>query len=223
MTEPKELVSWVQALQGTAAGNLWVGSRTYGLLFYDGKEWIAYGVADGLVNNVIKGIEVSLDGTTWVKTDKGMSRYDGSTWTTQALPAGSTIGTSILANQAKGLCGSTRGQLKQPDANGDRRTDTRITLAVDQVSQPGNTTFIWDGHDAWRATPDAKLQFSWRLDGGDWSAFSPVRNKAFSSLESGDHLFEVRARDLDLNKDPTPARARFAVIPRRGCSPGLLH
>ena len=42
---------------------------------------------------------------------------------------------------------------------------------------------------------------------------SPKRNKAFFSLENGDHLFEVRARDLDVNEDPTPARARFEVVP----------
>lgn len=32
-------------------------------------------------------------------------------------------------------------------------------------------------------------------------------------MENSDHLFEVRARDLDLNEDPTPARARFEVVP----------
>ena len=223
MTEPKELVSWIQALKGTAEGNLWVGTRTYGLLFYDGKEWTSHGVADGLVNNVIKGIEVSLDGTTWAKTDKGMSRYDGSTWITQALPAGFDDRHVDIRQSSDGALwfNSAAGQTTRYQPENDA-PDTRITLAVDQVSQPGNTTFIWDGHDAWRVTPDAKLQFSWRLDGEDWSAFSPVKNKAFSSLKSGDHLFEVRARDLDLNEDPTPAKARFAVIPPVWMQPGFV-
>jgi signal transduction histidine kinase/CheY-like chemotaxis protein/ligand-binding sensor domain-containing protein len=214
ITEPKALVSWVQALLGTKAGNLWVGTRTYGLLFYDGQEWTAHGVADGLVNNVIKGIEVSMDGTAWVKTDKGMSRYDGSTWTTQALPAGFDDRHVDLRQSSDGALwfnsGAAQTTRYQPENDAP---DTRITLAVGQVSQPGNTTFIWEGHDAWRATPDARLQFSWRLDRGIWSAFSSKRNKAFFSLENGDHLFEVRARDLDLNEDPTPAKANFVVVP----------
>ena len=39
-------------------------------------------------------------------------------------------------------------------------------MGAEQVSLPGNTVFSWKGTDPWKDTPDDKLQYSWRLDGG---------------------------------------------------------
>jgi len=90
---------------------------------------------------------------------------------------------------------------------------TEITLSLDRVSQPGNTTLAWTGADPWKATPEEEVQYSYRMDSGEWSPFSHEKNRVFLSLPSGGHTFEVRARDRDFNVDPTPAAIRFVVVP----------
>ncbi len=91
--------------------------------------------------------------------------------------------------------------------------DTEITLSLDRVSQPGNTTLAWKGADPWRSTPDAELQYAYRMDRGEWSPFASEVSHIFQALGSGDHAFEVKARDRDFNEDPTPAAMHFTVVP----------
>jgi RHS repeat-associated protein len=70
-------------------------------------------------------------------------------------------------------------------------------------------TFAFTGHDD--LTPLAGLTFAWRLDGGPWSAFAGATVASVDGLADGTHTFEVKARDLAGNEDPTPARHAFTV------------
>ena len=90
--------------------------------------------------------------------------------------------------------------------------ETEITLSLDKVSQTGNTVIYWEGTDPLWDTSESELQYAWRLDGGAWSHFSPDNQKVFFALPSGDHTFEVKTRDRDLNEDQTPAVIHFTVI-----------
>ncbi len=55
------------------------------------------------------------------------------------------------------------------------------------------------------------LEFSWRLDGADWSPYQTGTRVVFQRLAAGSHSFEVRARDLAGNEDITPAPWEFQV------------
>jgi signal transduction histidine kinase/ligand-binding sensor domain-containing protein len=68
------------------------------------------------------------------------------------------------------------------------------------------------GQDVLKDTPTAQLQFSWRADGGRWSTFSRQTRARLEGLAPGDHRFEVRAMDRDLNIDATAAVHRFTVV-----------
>jgi len=70
-------------------------------------------------------------------------------------------------------------------------------------------TFAFTGTD--NLTPATSLAFAWRLDGGPWSAFDSATSVTLAGLIQGPHLFEVKARDLAGNEDPTPAQASFTV------------
>ena len=91
--------------------------------------------------------------------------------------------------------------------------DTEIALSLKTVSQPGNTVLAWTGTDRWNDTPDVQLQYAWRLDKGEWSAFSQETHQTLLTLPGGGHTFEVKARDRDSNEDPTPASVQFYVVP----------
>jgi sugar lactone lactonase YvrE len=89
--------------------------------------------------------------------------------------------------------------------------DTEITAGPsDAITQP-SATFAFTGED--NLTPVSSLRFSWRLDGGAWSAFTGATTVTVAELTTGSHLFEVIARDLAGNDDPTPAARTFALSP----------
>ncbi|MCZ6635915.1 MAG: ATP-binding protein [bacterium] len=213
LREPKGLTSWVHGILGSSDGGLWVGTRAYGLYYLNGEDWIRYGVRDGLANNRINAILETADRTIWVTTDKGISRFDGQTWTSHALPQALLRTSMDLRASADGAIwiSSPTGVIRyEPEK---KPPETQILVSLEEVSQPGNTTLVWKGADPWQSTPDGELAYSWRLDEGPWSSFSSETTKIFSSLSSGNHTFEVKTRDRDFNQDPTPATAHFYVVP----------
>ena len=109
------------------------------------------------------------------------------------------------------------------DRAGNSRAEAQL-LVVDRtppetsiVSGPGAETtersvrFSVAGTDVWSPV----LEFSWRLDEGPWSPFAPAAVVELNDLAPGPHRFEVKARDLAGNEDPTPAVQVFTVSPLR--------
>ncbi len=88
--------------------------------------------------------------------------------------------------------------------------DTQITSGP--LGEIGETsaTFTFTGTD--NLTPAGSLQFSWRLDGGTWSAFSYNTTATFTGLSAGTHFFEVEARDLAGNEDSSAAFREVSVV-----------
>ena len=240
VSEPEEVSTTIEDVKTDLNGDLWVGTRAYGIFHRKGGVWSRYDVRDGIAANGIKSILPRKDGSIWAGTEKGISRFDGRTWTTHVLPKGlsgyilrESSGGSLWINnlpldwvlRARDETSVIRGAYTigttryKPD---EEPPETDITVFQDRVSQPGNTIIYWKGTDAWRATPDEELQYAWRLDEGDWSPFSSEESQVFFSLPGGDHSFEVRARDRDFNVDPTPASVRFTVVPPAWRSPWFL-
>jgi RHS repeat-associated protein len=73
-----------------------------------------------------------------------------------------------------------------------------------------SATFAFSGHD--NLTPAGSLVFAWRLDGGAYTGLAGATSAALTGLTEGTHTFEVRARDLAGNEDPTPAARTFTVL-----------
>ena len=71
----------VEALQGDAEGNLWIGCRAGGVSLYDGTSFVNFNSKDsGLVSEQIWDLKVAPDGAIWVGTDSGVSRYEPRTF-----------------------------------------------------------------------------------------------------------------------------------------------
>ncbi|MHB9035901.1 MAG: fibronectin type III domain-containing protein [Armatimonadota bacterium] len=89
--------------------------------------------------------------------------------------------------------------------------DTQITAgpAEGAILLTAKATFNWTGTDD--ATPTAQLQYSYRIDGGAWSAYSTALSYQFTGLGRGSHTFEVKAKDAAGMEDPTPASRQFIV------------
>jgi signal transduction histidine kinase/ligand-binding sensor domain-containing protein len=224
------------AIYSTAKGELWIGSRQYGVYHYDGSHWKRYSERNGIVDNTVISILQAFDGSLWVATAEGISRYDGRSWIKHALPRkfrfydrrGSLLQShdgaiwinmrswawtrraSRFISQAQMTETEYRTIRYEPDAIAP---NTRIVSFPESVPHPGNALVSWKGLDAWRSTPDNELQFSYRLNDEPWSSFKSNTEKILLALPSGNHLFQVRARDRDFNVDPTPASISFEVLP----------
>jgi hypothetical protein len=89
--------------------------------------------------------------------------------------------------------------------------DTSITDGPNGTITFNNPTFTYTGTD--NVTPTDHLVYATYLEGydSDWSSFSPSATKSYSNLPLGSYTFQVKAKDLAGNEDPTPATWSFTV------------
>ncbi|MBI2511462.1 MAG: hypothetical protein HYV96_05750 [Opitutae bacterium] len=225
----------IESMFTTREGDFWIGTRQYGALRYDGRTWSHFQDKDDLAANSVRSFAQTSDGSLWVATDRGVSRFDGQSWTAGVLPAAMTIdheSGTLKATPSGALWinrhtigWNRRGWSKSPPVAPSEEfwtiryrpsgapPETVITSHVDRVSQPGNASILWRGTAAWREPADSHVQFSHRLDDRPWSPYTPAGGEAFFTLPAGAHHLAVRARDNDFNVDPTPATLDFVVLP----------
>src|SRR5262245_62877695 len=75
---PKDLGHVFQANDG----HHWFASRTEGAFRYDGKTITRFTKKDGLAGNDVGGIQEDKSGNLYFSTDKGISKFDGRSFTT---------------------------------------------------------------------------------------------------------------------------------------------
>jgi len=126
-------------------------------------------------------------------------------WDTTAFADGTYTLTAEAQDQAGNPASATRTLTVD-----NTPPDTAITDGPSGEILVADATFSFGGTD--NLTPPASLLFAWRLDGGAWSAFGSATTATVTGLAEGTHTFEVKARDLAGNEDPTPASRSFSVI-----------
>jgi ligand-binding sensor domain-containing protein/signal transduction histidine kinase len=128
-------------------GTLWIGTDGRGVYHQVGNQLVHYTTRQGLVNNFVRAFLQSRDGSVWIATDEGVSRWTKDQFTNYQMK--------------DGLCYfSTRSILE--DRNGD------LWIGTDRgVSRIHNNKFESD--EAVRALQDEKV---WAIhedpDGGLW-------------------------------------------------------
>lgn len=144
----------VQTLQRGADDGIWVGGRQ-GAAFYDGEEWQAINVADGLAGESVQAITVDGEGRTWLGGDRGVSIWNGSSFfvidARQGLPSEDIRALAAEAGERGGVWIGTAGgglyrfegsQLQLFNArNVGLPSDTVTALAM------GNDGALWIGTD----------------------------------------------------------------------------
>ena len=236
VTNPPELATyWIDSVVTSPSGDLWVSRGGIGVFQRHNGVWTKFGSDSGLADLMVSTLLCDRDGTVWAATPKGISRFDGVSWTPNAFGTKSIsidresgslypsrdgriwVNSSPRKWYFRAKTGQHFDEASMPEFHtlayrADRvAPDTGLRVTFDKVSQPGNTLIAWEGSDPWGTTPADQLAYSFRFDNGAWSPCTTEREKMFLSLPAGRHTFEVRARDLDLNVDPTPSRFQFTV------------
>lgn len=125
-------------------------------------------------------------------------------WNTTAVADGTHTLTASATDQ-----GQNAGMASRLVIVDNTPPDTQISGGPpDPVTTP-SATFTFTGTD--NLSPAAGLAFAWRLDEGAFTPFTAVTSATLSGLVAGSHAFEVKARDLAGNEDPSPARRTFTV------------
>jgi len=137
-------------------------------------------------------------------------RLDGGVWSgystvTSVSYAGLTEGSHTFEVRARDGAGNV-------DATPASYTWVIDTTAPDTfiTSYPANPTNSTSATFVYSASK-AGCQFSYRLDGGVWSVYSPATTTSYAGLSGGSHTFEVRARDGAGNVDATPASYTWVI------------
>ncbi|MFZ1007099.1 MAG: two-component regulator propeller domain-containing protein [Candidatus Sulfotelmatobacter sp.] len=64
-----------------SAGSLWIGTEGRGVFRQDGTRLVHYLTKDGLVNNFVRAFLQGRDGSVWIATDEGLSRWHAGVFT----------------------------------------------------------------------------------------------------------------------------------------------
>ena len=93
---------------------------------------------------------------------------------------------------------------------------TLALASVDELRRGAALPVTFYGQRRFEKNNDpAGFRYSWRIDAGSWSPFAawPGTSLKLPALKSGQHVLEVRARDVDGNVDATPATLKFTILP----------
>ncbi len=132
-------------------GFLWVATNGGGVARFDGKTFERFNTLDGLASDVVTMIHECANGYLWFITDRGLTRYDGTAFTTFDTEIGFSKddpGTRLftLAEGPGGIlwAATNRGLYRRADDRFDRISG----LPSDTV-----TTLVVIGNAVWAGTP----------------------------------------------------------------------
>jgi ligand-binding sensor domain-containing protein len=179
-------------------GIIWMGTASSGATRFDGKAFTTFTRADGLLSNSVRSLLEDRDGHIWIGAIPGVSRYDGSTFS--SLDLGSSV-YSILQDRKGDLWFGTR-------VNGVSRYDPRFESGPGTSMGSGGkrfTTFtIGDGLAANFVTDifEDRRGHLWfmtvgggatRFDGRTWTTLTEEDGLADNSVLNG-----LQDRDGDI-------------------------
>lgn len=79
---PPELLQYPGAPFEASNGHLWFSTVGAGLVRFDGERYVTFTTAHGLADHTARGKLEDSEGNLWFGTTDGVSRYDGTTFTT---------------------------------------------------------------------------------------------------------------------------------------------
>ena len=148
---------------------IWAGT-TGGVVKWniDDSSYIKYTTADGLADNRVLAMAIDLAGNKWFCTSEGISRFDGTNWTTYTINNGLADNVNSIAIDSEGHIwfGTNRG-VNSFDGVNWTVYDKSDGLAHDEVSSividsNGNKWFAY-GYDRKGIT---------KFDGTNWTTYT---------------------------------------------------
>ncbi len=77
-----QLDQTIWAIYQDKKSNYWFGSKENGVFYYNGQQLKQITTKEGLVSNEVRGFQEDSSGTMYIETERGVSKFDGQTFTT---------------------------------------------------------------------------------------------------------------------------------------------
>ncbi|MCE5269875.1 SpoIIE family protein phosphatase [bacterium] len=202
----------VYSVARASSGRIAAGTAL-GLGLYDGTLWRNYGPQQGVGPGAVRSVFCAADSALWLCVEgQGVVRFNPDrfdppeTWVLSPGGGAFTAGPDTRARSFRLSTDSLRGQFYLPGGWSEPlEANPTDSLQVDSLTvELAALTPWWPG-------AEGAFRYSWRLDNGRWSAFSPRSDLDLKGLSPGAHVLSVRARGPHLRTDPTPSRYRFYV------------
>ena len=231
---------FVTSLLEDARGRLWVGTGGGGLNRIDRAadgtiRFHRVTEQDGLIDDDVTGIVEDDDGSLWVTTRRGLSRFHPernaviNLFVSDGLPS-AEFESGSAARSRKLLCFGTVRGLVAFHAGTEFRTSSPSTIVVRSIrTAAGDESARLAGsgaegleipYGAWLSIELAVLDFNPELEhayayrlGDDWIELGARREITFTSLQPGAHALHVRGRNSQGVWGEAPAPLRITVVP----------
>jgi len=178
------------------AGRAWFSDQNTGAGYVDSRDSLHHvTAADGLVDNRVWEIRQADDGRLWFATTAGIGFLREGLWsrfgTEEGLPAPHVW--AIAPESSQVLLG-TLGRGLWTLSLGEEDSPPIVRLAPPAILENG-VQARWQPLSFWGRTPQARIRTRYRVDNGDWSAWSTARETDVDAA-SGRHRLDVEALSL---------------------------
>jgi signal transduction histidine kinase/predicted ester cyclase len=188
---------------------LWIGGNN-SIYQYDGNTWSIIQNKIDRVNRIRK----FRDGSIWVATFSGIHRFHRGVRLTYTMDDGLSSDNvwDVFEDSQGRIWAATYFGLNQFTPEHDRPIVVLDSANPEKILSEGDVQLKFIGIDKWNVTPPENLQYSYRLNQGDWSVFSTNTVASFKGLPPGEHQFQVRVMDRGMNISDV-VHWDFTVIP----------
>jgi signal transduction histidine kinase/CheY-like chemotaxis protein len=153
--------------------------------------------------DAVRSLTHGRDGTTWAASGSGVHRIGNGAWITNGeadgLPADAAF--KVFEDSRGRIWAGTSRGLSLFDPGADREAPRTFVAKSNATEAPpdGNVNLAFHAVDRWKYTLFHRMLFSYRLDGGPWTAFRPGGVVTLRKLARGSHTLEMRAMDRNGN------------------------
>lgn len=226
------LADRVFSIEEDPGGAIWIAYQEglLGVGLFRDDRWHHLDERDGLSHSNVWSINRAPNGDLWFGTEAGVSRHDGDTFHNYPVGEGGALGVRVerpaLVWPIAFVPTGSRAHPEEADVLIGTDTDGIFRLRLDDTDPPRlypavlppvvqaglAVTFRWSGRDFGDWTPQDRLLYRSRIDGDEWSPWSPGTARSVEGLWTmGLHRIEVEARDLDGNVCIAPLDHEFRV------------
>lgn len=222
----------VHIIQGS--NSIWFLCPKKGLFNLHNRTSTRYGFFHAIENATIRNLLAEGDNELWAAMNQGIYFFDGTSWSSRILHKSLAESVNIHSlqrgreNDLWVNMTSPDGTLPLMESEHNQYKQSSLTVRYRKPNFKPDTffkerptgkrawnealLFRWEGRDPWNTPSDESLEFSYKLNNEPWSPFHSDQHYVLQNLSVGKHRFSVRARNRDLNIDPSPAVVSFQII-----------